>query len=356
MIAVIMAGGSGTRFWPRSRRSTPKQFLPLLGEKSLLAETLDRIAPAVPIEKVLVVTSAQFMDEVPRHLPGIPPENVLGEPVGRNTAPCIALAAAVAERRWGSDEVMAVLPADHHVENRDAFIELLVKAAEACTGTAMLVTVGIRPDRPETGFGYLELGERWKEIGGETLYRLKRFVEKPDLERAKEYVASERFLWNSGMFVWTVGAIRAELERHLPECAEAMDAFRKAGTSELGGLLSHYFPRLPSISIDYAVMEKSNHVAALPASFAWSDVGSWDALRGLVVPDNEGNYVVGDFLGIDSTGCVIHSPRKLVAAVGVRDLIIVETEDALLVCRRDRAQDVRAVVDRLEEEERIDHL
>ncbi len=356
MIAVIMAGGTGTRFWPRSRMRQPKQFLPLLGEKNFLQETVERIDPMIPAEKILVITGAPFVEMIRKGFPSIPAENILGEPVGRNTAPCIALAAAVAERRWGKDEVMAVLPADHYIEDRKPFVDLLWKGAEACKGGDTLVTLGIRPSRPETGYGYLEMGETWKEISGTPAFRVKRFVEKPDRNRAKEYVASGDYLWNSGMFLWTVGAIRSELEEHLPELREPMEAFRQGEASDLTALLVHYFPLMPSVSIDYGVMEKSKNVVAMAAEFPWNDVGSWEALSDLIVPDNEGNHVIGDFLGVDSSGCVIHSPRKLVAAIGVKGLIVVETDDALLICPRERAQEVRAVVDRLQEEERLDYL
>lgn len=356
MIAVIMAGGSGTRFWPRSRKNRPKQFLPLLGERSFLDETIRRVEPMISADRILIITGAEFVPHVREAYPAVPAENVIGEPVGRNTAPCIALAAAVAEQRWGNGEVMAVLPADHHIADRKPFVDLLWKGVEACNGSDVLVTLGIRPSRPETGYGYLEIGEEWKEISGTKAYRVNRFVEKPDRSKAEEYVDSGKYLWNSGMFLWTVSAIRGAIEKHLPELREPMDAFREGRPSDLPALLTHYFPRMPSVSIDYGVMEKAKNVAALPAEFAWNDVGSWEALSELIVPDNEGNHVIGDFLGVDSGGCVIHSPRKLVAAVGVRDLIVVETEDALLICPRHRAQDVRAVVDRLREEERLDYL
>lgn len=356
MIAVIMAGGRGTRFWPRSRARQPKQFLPLLGEKNFLQETIERIDPIIPADRILIITGAPFVEMVREGFPAIPEENILGEPVGRNTAPCIALAAAVAEKRWGPDEVMAVLPADHYIADRKPFVDLLWKGAEACSGSSVLVTLGIRPSRPETGYGYLEMGEAWKEISGTPSYRVDRFVEKPNLEKAKEYLAAGNYLWNSGMFLWTVGAIRAELERHLPELREAMDAFREGKSSDLTALLTHYFPLMPSVSIDYGVMEKAKDVIAMAAEFPWNDVGSWEALSDLIVPDNEGNYVIGDFLGVDSGHCVVHSPHKLVAAIGVHNLVIVETDDALLICPRDRAQEVRAVVERLAEEERLDYL
>ncbi len=356
MIAVIMAGGTGSRFWPRSRRSEPKQFLPLVGEKTLLVETVERIEPLIPLEKILIVTGAAFVDRVKRDLPGIPAENILGEPVGRNTAPCIALAAACSEARWGAGEVMAVLPADHHIADGELFREHLRIAAEACRDDSVLVTIGIEPARPETGYGYLELGDVCQTARGREINRLKRFVEKPDRTTAESYVQAGNYLWNSGMFLWRVGAIRAALEQHIPELAAPMAEFRKADRAGLPAILERIYPGLPSLSIDYGVMEKAADVVALPGRFPWNDVGSWEAIGDLVPVDQAGNSVVGEHISVESRGCIVHSTGKPVATIGVEDLIIVETETALLVCPRDRAQDVRLIVDRLAEAGRDDLL
>ncbi|NNE08023.1 MAG: NTP transferase domain-containing protein [Gemmatimonadetes bacterium] len=347
MIAVIMAGGSGTRFWPRSRRAEPKQFLKLTGERSLLQATVDRIAPLVPIDRVIVVTNARFVDRVARDLPDLPRENILGEPVGRNTAPCVALATAWTESRFGPDEVMAVLPADHHIGDEALYRSVLSAAEAVALRDGGLVTIGITPTRPETGYGYLELGEEESAVKGHTVRRVARFVEKPDRERALAYMNGGNHLWNSGMFVWTAASIRAEIERQIPDLATGMNAFRDA--RDLAAELGRLYPGFPSLSIDYGVMEGAEAVRALPGDFAWNDVGSWDALRDLGSLDEAGNAVRGDAVLVDTSDCVVAGDGKLIAAVGVRDLVIVQSGDAILVCPRDRAQDVRLIVDRLSE-------
>lgn len=356
MIAVIMAGGSGTRFWPRSTASEPKQFLPLLGGRSLLAETVDRIAPLVPPERVVVVTGEAFVERTRREAPALPPENVIGEPLGRNTAPCVVLAAGWCAARYGGDEVMAVLPADHHIGRAERFLEILRAGEAFCAENPYLLTLGIRPTGPETGYGYLEIGE---EIGGEgtiPVHRVKRFVEKPDRTTAEGYLETGRFLWNSGMFLWRTGVIVEALERHIPESGEAIALYRKAAPRDLGRIVKETYPKLPALSIDYALMEKAEAVAAIPADFPWSDVGSWSALDGLLPADGEGNRVSGEHVGIDTKGCVIHAPGRLVATIGVEDLIVVETDRALLVCPKERAQEVKALVERLREIGRSDLL
>ncbi|MFH1277442.1 MAG: mannose-1-phosphate guanylyltransferase [Candidatus Eisenbacteria bacterium] len=356
MIAVIMAGGSGTRFWPRSTESEPKQFLPLLGGRSLLADTVDRIAPLVPPERVVVVTGEAFVERTRREAPGLPPENVLGEPLGRNTAPCIALAAAWCAARFGEDEVMIVLPADHHVGKPERFLEILRAGGAFCAEKPYLLTIGIRPTGPETGYGYLEIGGA---IGGAEdlpVHRVDRFVEKPDRATAEKYLRSGRFLWNSGMFLWRTAVIVEALERHVPESREAMALYRKAKRGDLGRLLEETYPKFPALSIDYAVMEKAEAVAAIPADFPWSDVGSWSALGELLPADGEGNRVSGRHAGIDTKGCVIYAPGRLVATIGVENLIVVETERAVLVCPKERAQEVKAMVERLRASGRDDLL
>ncbi|MBN1826264.1 MAG: mannose-1-phosphate guanylyltransferase [Candidatus Eisenbacteria bacterium] len=356
MIVVVMAGGSGTRFWPRSRESEPKQFLPLLGPESMLARTVARVAPLASPERVLVVTGAPFVDRTRRELPDLPPENVIGEPVGRNTAPCVALAAARAAARYGNEEVMAMLPADHHIEGEERFRELLSAGADFCRGEGeTLLTLGVRPDRPETGYGYLEMGEEIRG-GGVPVRRVNRFIEKPDRKRAEEYVRSGRHLWNSGMFLWRVDAITNAILRHMPELEEPMRLFRGAAEKDLSSVLESVYEDLPDLSIDYGVMEKAERVAAIAADFRWNDVGSWSALGDLIDADAEGNAAVGGHLGIDSRRCVVYSSGRLIATVGVDDLIVVETDGAVLVCPRDRAQDVRLVVERLRREGRRDLL
>jgi len=350
MIAVIMAGGSGTRFWPRSTKKEPKQFLPLAGERSLLAETAKRIEPLIPPERVLVVTGADFVEQTRREIPGIPPENVIGEPLGRNTAPCVALAAAVVGARWGDDTVMLVLPADHHIAGPERFLQFLEVGGAYCCGEKALLTFGIEPVRPETGYGYLEIGRAAAEIDGISVRQVIRFVEKPDRPTAEGYLAAGNYLWNSGMFLWRADAIREALETHMPESRGPMERFAGADPSRLSQTLAEEYPHMPAQSIDYAVMEKAENVVAIATDFPWSDVGSWDALDDLLEPDGESNRVVGHHLGVDSRGCIVFAPKRLVATIGVENLIVVETDDAVLVCPRDRAQDVKRVVERLREE------
>ncbi len=347
MIAVIMAGGSGTRFWPASRRAEPKQFLKLTGDRSLLQATVDRIAPLVPIDRVIVVTNARFVDRVAEDLPDLPRENILGEPVGRNTAPCVALATAWTESRFGPDEVMAVLPADHYIGDEAGYRSVLAAAESVAARDGGLVTIGIKPTRPETGYGYLELGDEESAMQGHAVRRVARFVEKPDRERAMEYMKGGNHLWNSGMFVWKAASIRTEIERQIPDLVAGMNAFRD--TRDLTAELARRYPAFPSVSIDYGVMEGAAAVRAIPGDFAWNDVGSWEALRDLGPLDEAGNVVRGDAVLVESHDCVVAGDGKLIAAVGVRDLIIVQSGDAILVCPRDRAQDVRLIVDRLAE-------
>lgn len=356
MIALIMAGGSGTRFWPRSREEEPKQFLHLLGGRSLLSETVERIRPLVPPERILVVTASPFVKRVIEEIPGIPPENVLGEPIGRNTAPCVALAAARAERQWGGEEVMVVLPADHHIGAPDRFLETLRIGGELCAAENILLTLGVVPTSPETGYGYLERGPLWKRHGETEAYRVDRFVEKPDLESANRFLQSGKYYWNSGMFLWRVRVITEELIRHMPELKNPIDAYREAEYRDLEDVVLETYKGLSSISIDCGVMEKADCVVTLPADFPWSDVGSWSALGELIGKNREGNAVVGEHVAIDSKGCIVYSPGRLTATIGVNDLIIVETDHAVLVCPRDRAQDVKKMVEKLRDEGREELL
>lgn len=341
---VIMAGGSGTRFWPASRRDFPKQFLPLGGgARSLLEETIERLAPLVPIERVWVVTGAHLADRVKELLPALHADHVLAEPVGRNTAPCIGWAASRIAREDPS-ALLAVLPSDHVVADPGALRDAMRVALEAAS-TGALVTMGIRPTRPETGFGYLEMGEAIAE----GVFRAARFVEKPPAERAKAFLASGNYLWNAGMFFFRADAILEQIRAHLPELAAGLAAFDEAAKrGDEARVVEERFPTLPDISIDHGVMEKAPEVLVVPVSCGWSDVGSWQAAWELASRDDDANAMRGDAVAIDTRGCYVHAPSdKIVALVGVSDLVVVDTDDALLILPRDRAQDVRAIVDAL---------
>ncbi len=343
--AVIMAGGSGTRFWPASRPERPKQLLPLApgDDRSLLRATVDRISPLVPIERVLVVTSTALAEATRADLPGLPEENLLAEPVGRNTAPCVGWAAAVIARRSPEARLM-VLPADHHIGDEKTYLQTLATALDAAS-EGDLVTVGLKPTRPETGYGYIEVGEPIAE----EVWRARRFVEKPTRERAEQLFASGSYLWNSGMFFFRADAILEAIEHHLPGLAKGLaelDRAAAAGSEEAA--VAEGYGDLPRISIDHGVMEKADGVAVVPGDFGWSDLGSWTTAWELSEKDDAGNASGSDAVLVDASGNLVRAPLgKVVALVGVSDLVVVDTEDALLVVPRSRAQEVREVVQRL---------
>lgn len=358
---VIMAGGSGTRFWPLSRRRQPKQLLPLAGDAAtpLLTATARRVAPISPIERTLVVTRADLAEGTRAALPDLPEENLLLEPVGRNTAPCVAWATAAVQRR-DPRGVVVVLAADAYITDAPAFVDALRTAARAAA-SGVIATLGITPTRPETGYGYLHVGDALGDVPG--VRRVRAFVEKPDARRAAEFLADGNYLWNAGIFVFRADAMREAVKQHLPEVAAAVDAFdaaaresREAEAREVGAR----YPGLKGISIDFGVMEKVREVAVVPVDCGWSDVGSWQAAWELTAHDASGNAVRADperTVLADARGnIVVAPPGKTVAVVGVEDLVIVDTPDALLVVPRSRAQDVRLAVDALTAAKRDDVL
>ncbi len=335
-----MAGGAGTRFWPRSRVHTPKQLLALRGGRSLLQETVARVSPPIARARVLVVTARAHARAVARQLPRLGPGAVLVEPRGRNTAAAIALAALHVARR-APDAVLTVLPADHAIDDLATFRADLRVALGVAERTGALVTIGVTPTHAETGYGYIRLGAPLPGTRGRAAWAAE-FIEKPERGRAEALVADGGVLWNSGIFAWRAGAILAALRAHLPE---VMGPLERAGRSARA--LAAAYRRLPAVSIDYGVLERARRVAVVRARFSWSDVGSWAAVAALWSGGNGRNVLRGRAVSIDSRGCLIDSPRRLVAVLGVDDLVVVDTPDAVLVCRKDRAQDVRLVVDEL---------
>lgn len=349
LVAVIIAGGAGTRFWPLSTREKPKQFLALFGEESLLQATYRRISTLVSPERTLVLTGARFVPLVREHLPVIPAENVIGEPMRRDTAAAVALAAALCRRRFGNP-VMAVLPADHVIEPAGAFQRALLSAARGAVASGALYTFGIKPDYPATGYGYLELGEKVLNDDGLAHYRLVQFKEKPDYETARGYLEKGTFLWNSGIFVWTAEAISTEIERHLPHHhLYFKELARHDGTPWWEGELRRVFSAIPAISIDYGVMEKAVDARVVAAPFSWSDVGGWPALEAFLAKDGEGNAARGRVRTLDARGNLIYAedPDELVALVGVEDLIVVRAGGRTLVASRRRAEEVKKLVETL---------
>jgi mannose-1-phosphate guanylyltransferase len=342
LFAVVMAGGSGTRFWPLSRRLKPKQLLALAEPgRTLLASTIERVAPLVPPERVLVVTGQHLAESTRAAVPQLPAANVLAEPVAKNTAPCVAWAAYHALAR-DPDAVLAVLAADHFVVDQRAYLDVIQRALEAAADGS-LVTCGIRPSRPETGYGYLEVGG---EVGPGFSHTVLRFVEKPDHARALEFVQSGRFLWNSGQFFFRADAIVRAFEEHMPELAAAMAPVRSATPEDEMRIVGAAYASAKGISIDHGIMEKASKVRVVPGDFGWNDVGSWTTAWELARRDADGN--AGNAVLVDARNNYVHAPEgKVVALLGVDDLVVVDTPDALLVMPRSRAQDVRAIVDAL---------
>ncbi len=350
---VIMAGGSGTRFWPLSRAARPKQLLPLGGgDESLLRATLRRMAPVIPPERTFIVTSEALAAQIRAEVPELPAENILAEPIGRNTAPCVGWAASVIARRDPTARV-AVLPADHHIGDEAAFQQVLERSLEASSDGDM-VTVGIRPTRAETGYGYIELGE---EISA-NVHRARRFVEKPDEVRAQQFLAAGRFLWNSGMFFFRADVLLAAVKQHLPGLFDVLVQYDEAAKiGEEQAVVKRTYNGLPDVSIDHGVMEKASRMAIIPGDFGWSDVGSWTTAWELAERDSEENALFGSVISVDSRGSYVRAPQgKVVAIVGLEDIVVVDTEDALLVMPRSRAQDVRAVVNALKSQKKTTHL
>ena len=347
--AVILAGGSGTRFWPASRRLMPKQLLPLAGatDEPLIAATVRRIEALVPPERVWVSTGARLVTGTAAALPRVPAAHMLAEPVARNTAPAIAWASATIARS-DPDAVIAILPADHFIGDEPAFREVLSRALRSAE-EGWLTTIGIVPTRAETGYGYIEVGDSV----GDRVHAAARFVEKPTRERAAEYLAGGKHLWNAGMFFFRASAMREAIGEHLPALAAGLDRIDAAAAAgKEAEVLAEVFPTLPSISIDHGVMEKAKRIAVVPGSFGWNDVGSWEVTWEMSERDAQGNAMPAGTIAVDAKNNLVKdlsttARSKRWALVGVSDLVVVETDDAVLVIPRDRAQDVRAVVDAL---------
>jgi mannose-1-phosphate guanylyltransferase len=359
--AIILAGGRGTRFWPRSRTRTPKQLLNIVGRDTMLEQTAARLAPLCPASRQWVVTNSEQAAAVRKQLPRVPASHILAEPVGRNTAAAIGLAAAhLLHGSLGkeNDALMAVLPADHYIAKPERYLRIVRAALRVAHAGGSLVVLGIPPSRPETGFGYIERG-RGKAIdaGGLPVFLVRRFTEKPAAVLARKYVSSGRYYWNAGMFFWRLSTFLGNLEKFLPNTHDAlMRLAGEIGTPQYARMLARIYPKLENISVDYAILEPATSRAAapsvfvLPAEVGWSDIGSWAAVYELLARKAGENVSAGRHVALDAHGNFLWSPKKFVAAIGVRDLVVVETEDALLVCPRGRAQDVGKIVKWLEAE------
>ena len=345
LYAVILAGGSGTRFWPASRGDLPKQFLAIGSEQPLLLETVERLEGLVDPAHILVVTTKAQADRVRKLLPQVPVDQVLAEPSGRNTAPCLALATRFLLER-APDAIQMVLPSDHVIRPAETFRRTMQAAADEARAHGALIVCGIKPTHPATGFGYIEAGERVSHSGGSPVFEVRRFVEKPDLEKAREFLQSGRFLWNAGIFVWRTDVIWAQFQQRTPEVVKAL-------ASPDAASLARAWAALPSVSVDVAILEKASDVRMLPIDYFWSDVGSWPALAEVRESDEHGHVASGGtkIVSKDARDCIVHADDgQVVALIGVQDLVVVHAGNATLVCPKDQAQRVREIVDQLQRE------
>lgn len=339
--ALILAGGGGTRLWPASRRSRPKQLLTLGGQQSLIAGTFARVSKVIGAERTMVVTAADQADAIAAALPNLPKENLVAEPAARNTGPAVGLGALAAARRAGDEVRLAVLPSDAFIADEAEFGRVMGKALDHA-GEA-IVTIGVKPTRPETGYGYLQRGALVRD----GVYDVARFVEKPDTATAATYFAAGDYLWNSGMFFFSAKRLFSEAKTHMPDLARILDEIRQSADPK--ACAAARYPSAPKISIDYGIMEKASGIRVVPGDFGWNDVGSWSALSDIRAKDDTGNVVAGDVvLSAVSNSVVLGEPgAPMLGVVGVDDLVVVATKDAVLVVKKDRAQDVRAIVDAL---------
>jgi mannose-1-phosphate guanylyltransferase len=344
--AVIMAGGSGTRLWPLSRRGHSKQALRLVGERTMFQHAVDRLAPLFPPERIYVVTRQDQSAMLSSQVPELPLSNFINEPVGRGTAPAIGLA-AIQLRKRDPAAIMAVLPADHHITNTREFRRVL-EAAALVAGDGPLVTLGIKPASASTGFGYIEQGCTLRKVDDFSVFRVERFIEKPASELAEKMLSSGRYSWNSGMFVWRVDRILDEFRNHMPELyAQLMIVEAAWGRPDFKDQLLRAWDQVHEQTIDYGVMENAGDVVVIPVDMGWIDVGSWASVAELLPPDQEGNIFVGPCKEIDTHNTLVFGSKRLVATIGIQDIVIVDSEDALLVCARRREQDVREIVEQL---------
>lgn len=351
---VIMAGGGGTRFWPISRQANPKQLLNLSGSDTLINETIDRVNKLSCKENLFVVTNkkqVQQLKDITKDR--LLPENILIEPSARNTSAAIGYAAFNIMKRYG-DGIMCIYPADHHIKNEEEFLKVLNKAIKVADTSDKIVTIGVKPTFPSTGYGYINFDK--SNIINEYSYDVIEFIEKPKFKKAVEYIESGSYLWNSGMFVWKVSKVLDDFKRYLPKLYDKLEILSQYIDKEEVKMINEIYPTIPSISVDYGIMERSNDVVVVPADFGWNDVGSWDVLGNIFPTDNKGNICRGETITIDSKNSVVYSDDKLLTTVGIKDLIVVSTEDAVMVCPKNRAQDVKFIVEELKEQSKVDYL
>lgn len=352
--ALIMAGGKGERFWPKSRITLPKQFLSLTDDgRTMIQLTVDRISPLVDIEDVYIATNKAYKNLVLEQLPGIPEENILCEPVGRNTAPCVGLGAVSINHKY-EDANMIVLASDALIKNNEVFVDTLRDALDVADRGENLVTIGITPNYPETGYGYINF-DKGNTLGAAN--GVKKFVEKPNLDKAKEYLASGGYLWNSGMFIWKVSTILDNFKKFMPDIYEGLITIKDSiGTPEYEKVLDETFTAFKSESVDYGIMEHASNIYSIPGNFGWDDVGSWLAVGRIKDNDENHNVVNGNVVTVNTKNCVIEAQDKLIATVGLEDIVVVDTQDATLVCSKEHAGEIKQVLASLRETGKTQYL
>lgn len=346
-----MAGGQGTRFWPLSRADRPKQFLKLTDDQmTMLQQTVSRMSGLVSSEQIFIATNERYHDAIISQLPEIPEDNIIIEPMKRDTAPSIGLSSLYIERKYPG-ATMVVLPADHLIEDVDRFIDIIKKAVMIAATGKNIVTLGIKPTHPETGYGYIHYDNLYHSIDKDNVYQVQEFTEKPDLDTAKRFIEDGSFLWNSGMFIWELNTIFKNIKDYMPDLDDSLQVIKKAlGTDREKEVIREEFSKLEGISIDYGIMEKADNIYTIPGDFGWDDLGSWPALERVKKVDGDGNIIYGKHYGIDTKNSIIHSPDKVVTTIGLQDIVIVDTKEAILICDKKRAQEVKAIREILEQD------
>lgn len=348
MYAAIIAGGSGTRLWPKSRQDKPKQFQALYTESTMLQDTVRRLDPLIPQDNIFVIAGRSHERIICEQLPWINPANVIGEPMGKDTAPAVGVIATIIHHR-DPDAVILISPADHVILKEMEFRNILKAAEQVASEGQNIVTIGIKPTAPETGYGYIQMSENMRHVDGIEVREVVSFKEKPDLATAEEYVSSWSYVWNSGMFVWSAKTILNLFEAHSPEIHKLLMQYGQAiDTPDESAVFEQIYNDFPRISVDYAILESASNISVIPASIGWSDLGSWYSLREIKIPDTHGNVVIGEHVGIDTHSCLVHGERgRLIATIGLDNLVIVDTDDALLLLPVGRSQEIKTLLDEI---------
>ncbi len=353
---IIMAGGAGTRFWPVSRKNKPKQFLPIVSEKTMIEETVERLSSRVPQKNIYTIANPEKTEMAKSLLPGLPDENFMVEPLGKNTAPSLILATARIFLQ-NPQAVVAALPADHLIKDSSLFLQKFNAAATAASSGDYLITFGVPPTSPATGYGYIQFSkDNPLKTLEENFYNVQEFKEKPGLEQAKTFLKEGNYFWNSGMFLWQAGVFAQKLERFAPDMFSYWTKILEALKTNDGAQISSLFEEIPSLSIDYALMERAEGVLMAKGDFGWSDVGAWSSLAEIWPQDKTGNALKGENIILDSQDCLVYNPGKLTALIGVKDIIVVETDDALLVAHKSQDQKVKDIVDQIKKKKKTDYL